>query len=123
MKTLVTLAACLLLAAATSVKAQGRLPDARKKELLSRYDDFKRKAGLTAGQSEKVDSVNLKFFKSVSALKTASGSKLQRYKRYKALESERDQDMKAVLNDAQYKEYKRFQSAMKDELKAQRNKQ
>lgn len=121
MKKFITLVACLLLAAATNVKAQEKLPDARKKELLSKYADFKRQAALTPEQSEKMDSINLKFFEALSGLKTGGGSKLQRYKRYNALRTDRDNAMKAVLNSSQYKEYKRFQSEMKEDLKAQRS--
>lgn len=122
MKKLTTLIACMFLLSGMGLMAQTKMTDEQRKETLARFEEFKVKLNLTDEQGTKVKVINSEFFTGLSALKSSGDSKMAKYKKFSALRSKRDTQMKETLNDDQYKEYKKFQAEMKEEFKDNRRK-
>ncbi len=120
MKKLITLIACMFLLTGTGLRAQTKMTDEQRQETLARFEEFKTKLNLSEEQETKVDAINSEFFNGLSALKSSGESKMAKYKKFSALRSKRDAQMKETLNDDQYKEYKKFQSEMKKNVKEKR---
>lgn len=120
MKKLTTLILCLLVTSAVSLRAQTKMTDEQRQEALAKYGEFKAKLNLSEEQKKKVDAVNAEFADGLSALKSAGDSKMAKYRKFSALRSKRDSQMKEILDENQYKEYKKFQAEMKDDLKSRR---
>ncbi|WP_205513544.1 hypothetical protein [Longitalea arenae] len=114
----------LLLALAVSLSmitnAQSKLSDERKKELQSKYEEYKVKLNLTQAQEEKVKAINTTYFEGLASLKESGGSKLSKLKAYRKMNDEKDRQMKAVLDASQYETYKKMQKEMRAELKNSR---
>lgn len=120
MKKLIPLIACMFLLPGISLRAQTKMTDEQRQETLARFEEFKTKLNLSEEQETKVDAINSEFFNGLSALKSSGESKMAKYKKFSALRSKRDAQMKETLNDDQYKEYKKFQSEMKKNVKEKR---
>lgn len=120
MKKLIPLIACMFLLSGMSLRAQTKMTDEQRQETLAKFEEFKTKLNLTDEQETKVKSINSEFFTGLSALKSSSESKMAKYKKFSALRSKRDAQMKETLNDDQYKEYKKFQSEMKENVREKR---
>lgn len=110
--------ACL----AITVTAQSRMTEEQKQEARARYEAYKTKLNFSPEQSQKVESINSDFFEDLSRLKEESGSKLSKLKKLKALSGKRDDQMKQVLDDRQYKLYKEQQKEMREQLRNNRGK-
>ncbi len=115
-----TLILCLLVTSAVSLRAQTKMTDEQRQEALAKYGEFKAKLNLSEEQKKKVDAVNAEFADGLSALRSAGDSKMAKYRKFSALRSKRDSQMKEILDENQYKEYKKFQAEMKDDLKSRR---
>lgn len=120
MKKLIPLIACMFLLSGMSLRAQTKMTDEQRQETLAKFEEFKTKLNLTDEQETKVKSINSEFFNGLSALKSSGESKMAKYKKFSALRSKRDAQMKETLNDDQYKEYKKFQSEMKENVREKR---
>ncbi|KAA8478456.1 hypothetical protein BDE36_0234 [Arcticibacter tournemirensis] len=120
MKKLIPLIACMFLLSGMSLRAQTKMTDEQRQETLAKFEEFKTKLNLTDEQETKVKSINSEFFNGLSALKSSGESKMAKYKKFSALRSKRDAQMKETLNDDQYKEYKKFQSEMKENVRKKR---
>ncbi|MGX5688472.1 hypothetical protein [Arcticibacter tournemirensis] len=120
MKKLIPLIACMFLLSGMSLRAQTKMTDEQRQETLAKFEEFKTKLNLTDEQETKVKSINSEFFNGLSTLKSSGESKMAKYKKFSALRSKRDAQMKETLNDDQYKEYKKFQSEMKENVREKR---
>ncbi|PWG82693.1 hypothetical protein [Pararcticibacter amylolyticus] len=120
MKKLTTLILCLLVASAVSLRAQTKMTDEQRQEALAKYGEFKAKLNLSEQQKKKVDAVNAEFAEGLSALRSSGDSKMAKYRKFSTLRSKRDAQMKEILDEDQYKEYKKFQAEMKEDFKNNR---
>ncbi len=73
---------------------------------------------LTAGQVPKVQSINEEFIGDAAAVKNSSSGKLAKLKKLKAAGKDRNEALKGVLTDAQYKLFLEQQKENKEEAKA-----
>ena len=123
MKTMMkTLVMTILVAVSGSVCAQSRMTEEQKAEAKAKYEEYRKRLNLTDEQSEKVEEINLVFFEGLAELKNSDESRLSKYKKFKKLKSEKDGEMKKVLDDEQYKIYAEFQAEMKEEFMENRRK-
>lgn len=99
---------------------KGRLSEEEKKELIGKMEAYREKLNLSEEQGTKVEKINEAFMKELSALKQSDGSRLAKYKQFKAAKSKKDKEMKEVLNAEQYKIYQEMQADMKKEMKKKR---
>ena len=122
MKKLIHLSISFTLAILLSatVSAQSKLTDEQTKEAKAKYEEYKQKLNLNEDQSKKVDAINTTYFEGIAALKNSNASKLSKYRKFKSLNSDRDQQMKDVLTKDQYKIYKEQQEERKEEFKQRR---
>jgi hypothetical protein len=121
MKNIMTLFAMILLAiVSTNLSAQSKMTPEEKEELKAKFAAYKEKLNLSEDQSVKVEAINATYFEGLSQLKNSTERKMSKYKKFKALQSTRDQKMKEVLNEEQYKLYKEFQKEMREDLKENR---
>lgn len=93
-----------------------RLTEAQKQELKKSMEAYKEKLNLTPEQEEKVEAINMNYFETLSKIKQSGGSKLNKFKKFKSANQEKDSKMKGVLSNEQYKIYKEHQAALKRKL-------
>jgi len=73
---------------------------------------------LSADQVPKVQSINEDFIGNASEVKNGGGGKLTKLKKLKAAGKDRNEALKGVLTDAQYKKFLEQQKENKEEAKA-----
>ncbi|MEN2436740.1 hypothetical protein AAH994_15085 [Weeksellaceae bacterium A-14] len=115
----------LYVAFAFGVQAQTtgtRLTEAQKQELKKSMTEYKEKLNLTPEQEEKVEAINMNYFEALSKIKEIGGSKLDKYKKFKRANEEKDSKMKGVLSNEQYKIYKEHQAQLRKKVKSYKNK-
>lgn len=122
MKKLITLIACIFLLAGTALRAQTKMTEEQRKEALAKYEELKTKLNLSEEQEKKVETINSEFIDGLAALKSSGGSKIAKFRKFSDLRSKRDAQMKEVLNEDQYKDFKKFQAEMKEDFKENRTK-
>lgn len=110
----------LLILVASQASAQSKMTDEQKKEAKAKYQAYREKLNLTEEQSKKVDAINSDWIEGLADLKSSNVGKMAKYKKYKALKSDRDQRMKEVLTKDQYKIYQQQQQEMKDDFQERR---
>jgi hypothetical protein len=121
MKNILTLFAMIVLSTVSiSSSAQSKMTPEEKEALKAKFAAYKEKLSLSEDQSVKVEAINATYFEGLSQLKNSNERKMSRYKKFKALQSTRDQQMKEVLNEEQYKMYKEFQKEIREDLKESR---
>jgi hypothetical protein len=122
MKKIINITALLamLILVANQASAQSKMTDEQKKEFKAKYQANKEKLNLTEEQSKKVDAINSNWIEGLAELKNSNAGKMAKYKKYKALKSDKDQKMKEVLTKDQYKIYLQQQQEMKDEFQERR---
>jgi hypothetical protein len=121
MKNIMTFFAMIALSTVfTSLSAQSKMTPEEKEELKAKFAAYKEKLNLSEDQSVKVEAINATYFEGLSQLKNSNERKMSKYKKFKALQSTRDEQMKDVLDDGQYKMYKDFQKEMQEDLKENR---
>jgi hypothetical protein len=101
--------------------AQSRLTPEQMKEMKEKFNDFKTKLNLSDDQAPKVKAIDSAYFEGITALKDPGGSRLSKFRKFKNLSTDRDKQMKEVLNKDQFAQYQKFKTEMKDEFKANRN--
>lgn len=112
----------ILLTAAISGFSQSKLTEAQKKEWKAKQEAYKAKLNLTEDQATKMEEINMAYLESLSELKQSGGSRLSKLKKFKSLSNERDNKVKKILTEEQYKLYKEHQKEMKEDFKEQRSK-
>lgn len=115
-----TLMLILVTLAAANASAQPKMTEERKKEALARFQANKEELKLTNDQSKKFDAINATWIEGVASIKNSGGSKMERYKKFKSLNQDRDSKMKEVLTKEQFKIYKQQKQEMKEEFKQRR---
>lgn len=106
----------------TAQTRQSKLSEEQKQELKAKMEAYKAKLNLSPEQETKVEDINMNYLEALSNLKSEGGSKLSKYKKFKQASSDKDKQMKAVLNNDQYETYKQQQKEMKQEIKSRRGK-
>lgn len=119
MKRVFTILFGLALLAGTT-QAQSKMTDAQKEEARARYEAYQEKLNLAPDQEERVEEINLTYFEGLSEVRNSGASRLSKYKKFKSISSQRDDDMKAVLTKEQYKVYQEFQKEMREDFKQKR---
>lgn len=72
---------------------------------------------LTDVQQDKIYTINLRYAREMETAYRASGGKLQRMKRMRAVGQKKDGELKGVLNADQYKKYQQMKDAMRETVK------
>ena len=93
-----------------------KLTEEQKKEMMARFEAYKEKLNLTEEQEPKVQNINANYFEALAGLRDSNASRLDKFKTYRNLKSEKDKKMKQVLTKEQLKVYTEFQQEMKEEF-------
>lgn len=110
----------LMMSIGFTLKAQSRLTEEQKEALKERFQEYKSKLNLSADQAQKVKAIDSSYLQGLANVKKSSSGKLAKLKQFKSLNSEKDRQMKAVLNDEQFSQYEKFKEEMRQELKENR---
>lgn len=110
----------LMMSIGFTLKAQSRLTEEQKEALKERFQEYKSKLNLSADQAQKVRAIDSSYLTGLANVKRSSSGKLAKLKQFKSLNSEKDRQMKAVLNDEQFSQYEKFKEEMRQELKENR---
>lgn len=123
MKKLIVAGVALLFMSTIELPAQGRpgkMTDEQKQEFKEKNEDYVLKLDLSEEQKPKVKEINKVFFQGVAELKKSEMSKISKYRKYKDLSSDRDRQMKGILNKRQFELYQEHQKDMKEEFRKNR---
>jgi Spy/CpxP family protein refolding chaperone len=110
----------IILLIPASTFAQGQLSEGQKKETLERYKSNMALLNLTEDQKPEVQAIEKEFFDAVSSLRNSDGSKMEKYRRFKTINKNRDKQMKEVLTKEQYRVFKDNQEQTKKNLRQRR---
>lgn len=114
--------AILLLTAVNLGFAQSKITEEQKKEMQALAESYIGQLNLTDAQKEEFQALNLKYAEKLMELKESSGAKFSKMKKAKAIRSDKNAEVKALLNDEQYATYQSFQKEMRDKMKEIMNK-
>ncbi len=113
----------VLVSVSGSVYAQQRMTDQQKQEAKAKRDAFKEKLNLTEEQKPKFEEINRNQAEALSTLKNSDASRLEKFRKYRDLKSEKDKKMKELLTKEQFKIYEDYQEELKDDFMNNRRKQ
>jgi len=119
-RTIAFAATLLLITLSVSVFAQSRMTEQQKQEAKARFEEYKAKLNPSEDQEPKVQEINSKYFEGLAELKNSNESKLNKFKKFRTMKSEKDKSMKQILTKEQYKIYTDFQAEMKEEFRNNR---
>jgi len=115
LKGLLLSAATILLLVTAPAIAQDKLAEGSK--LVT--DNMKEQLVLSDAQYKKVYDINLDFFTQAKALRSSGEDKMDKAKKMKALDDDRDVKIKAALTDKQYETYLVNKKERREKLKEQ----
>lgn len=75
---------------------------------------------LDAEQTEKVGQINLKYAQKMDPVIQGSGNKMSRFKAFRKINDQKEQELKSVLSSEQFEQFQKQQQEMKDKLREQR---
>lgn len=75
---------------------------------------------LDAEQTEKVGQINLKYAQKMDPVIQGSGNKMSRFRAFKKINDQKEQELKSVLSSEQFEQFQKQQQEMKDKLREQR---
>jgi len=78
---------------------------------------MKNKLNLNAGQQTKVEVINLNYAKRYEPIIKSSDSKITRLRQALSLQKAKDEELKKVFTDEQYKQYEKLKEALKGTIK------
>jgi hypothetical protein len=81
-------------------------------------DYMKESLALTSDQEIKVHDLNLKYAKKMQSVYNTPERKFQKLKSMKGVSTEKDQEMKGILNPDQYATYEKNKEEMKEKMRA-----
>jgi Spy/CpxP family protein refolding chaperone len=88
-------------------------------ETKARIELYFQKLDLTEEQKPVFEKITLKYLDQMMSLKDDnSKSRYEKYKAIKAIQSNKNKEMKGLLNKEQYTVYKEVQAEMREEFKA-----
>lgn len=106
---------------ALSVSAQERLTEENRVALQERQQEFYTKLKLNAEQEKEMDKIQKEFKSQAQIIVQSSGSRLNKGKRLRSIQNEKDKKVKKVLTPEQFEIYKQEQEKRKKEWKENRN--
>jgi hypothetical protein len=103
--------------AVQGARAQAKLTQEQKSDLMVRFKTYKEKLNLDDGQAVKVRAIDSTYLTGLAALKQSDARRLAKFQQFKQISAARDKQMKDVLSKDQFKEYAKFKDEMRGELK------
>lgn len=76
---------------------------------------------LSPVQQQQVEALNLKYARKNDPILLSTSGKLKKFRQLKALQHEKDTELKTILDQAQYKKYQELRDQMTETLKARRH--
>jgi hypothetical protein len=113
MKQLLALLVIIACAGFTQLHAQ----DKSKERAQRLTDTMTIRLGLTADQIPKVQAINEEFATKAADVKNSGAGKLGKFKKIKSAGKDRNEALKEVLTDEQYKQYLEQQKETREEMK------
>ncbi|MGY3211029.1 hypothetical protein [Mucilaginibacter sp. HD30] len=98
-------------------RAQSKLTQDQKSELMVRFKTYKEKLDLADEQAIKVRAIDSAYLVGLVALKQSDVRRIAKFQQFKQISATRDKQMKDVLSKDQFKEYAKFKDEMRGELK------
>lgn len=78
---------------------------------------MKSKLNLDSGQVTQLQAINLKYALKTDPIIKSDAGKFSRFRQIKALQKEKDEELKKIFTAEQYKQYEAFKTEMKDKMK------
>ncbi len=117
MKKIFLMAITAALFAVQGAKAQAKLTQEQRAELLQRFKTYKEKLHLDDAQAVKVRTIDSAYLTALVALKQSDVRRLAKLQQFKQMSTARDKQMRDVLSKDQFKEYSTFKDEMRGELR------
>jgi hypothetical protein len=78
---------------------------------------LKSKLNLDSGHVTRLQAINLKYALKNDPIIKSDAGKFSRFRQIKALQKEKDEELKKIFTAEQYKQYEAFKTEMKDKMK------
>lgn len=80
-------------------------------------DFMKKEMGLDEVQTKLVGDLNLKYAKKMEPIIKGDGNKLSKFSEAKSIMSDKDEELKSIVTEEQYKKYDASKDRLKEEMK------
>ena len=97
------------------------MTEEQKAQMEAQLEVYVEKLNLSEGQQPKFEEITKRYGKQLMVLKESSKGRLSKYKEFKSISKNRNQEMQALLSEEQYATYLATQEDMQQKMKEQRN--
>ena len=96
------------------------LTDEQKEELAKNMEEYFEALNLSEAQKPEFKAITEKYAKQMKAVKDSGGGKLQKYKKVKSIQKNKNSEMEKLLSKDQYEVYLEKQEEMQKRMKKRR---
>lgn len=114
------MAAMLMIGLQASAQTEAPASDKVEQRAKALTDEMKTKLPLDDAAYPKVYEINLKYAKKMQELKAGSEGKLEKIKAMRSNKEDKNEELKAVLNESQYAAYTKMMEEKRAAMKAKR---
>ena len=104
----------------TVIAQQGELSADQKKEAKAKIEAYLKRLNLSEDQKPKVKEIVKRYRAQMTEVKKSDDSRFKKMGKLKELNQKKNEEMKVLLNDEQYKVYEEIQAEKRAQAKARR---
>lgn len=118
MKTIkhILVTAVFVLMGTTALAQQNELSDEQKAQMEEQLEVYLQKLDLTEEQKLKFEEITEKYGKQMRGLQESNKSRLTKYKEYKSIVTNKNEEMRSILSIPQYEIYVEIQEEMRQKM-------
>jgi cytochrome c556 len=112
----------LLFAVCFAMSAQDRpqMPEEQRQEIVNLMQENKERLALKPEQEEPFKEVSTRYYKEYRAVKNGTEGQTQKFRKVKELQTQKDAEMKKLLDETQYATYLIIQQERRDKAQGKR---
>lgn len=109
--------AVMLLTGTTTIAQESELTDEQKAQMQVQFEKHFKILGLSDGQIPKFQEITRKYSKQLMTLRDSDNSRFTKYKTYRSIIKNRNEEMKVVLSEKQFELYQEIQEELQKEMR------
>ncbi|MEM8847606.1 MAG: hypothetical protein AAGD17_10940 [Bacteroidota bacterium] len=109
--------AILFFVGEAAIGQETKLTEEQKAQMEVQLNEYNSKLDLSEAQKPKFEEITLKYGKQMMELKESGKGRLAKYKEFKSIRKNRNEEMELVLSDEQYEAYLEIQEEMQEKMK------
>lgn len=111
---------CSIQAQDTKTTQAPKHTEAQKQERKAKFEEMKTKLALTPQQEQSFKEINKKFREEIKGVKADEGDRGAKFEKIKGIRDRKDNEMKKILSEQQYKTYLEIQNERHQKMKDKR---